>query len=130
MLVVRQEERRRDPAQRRGNFPNDVIKRVVDTVSELRYISESARLRIAIERERGSLVFGKFDGRLGGAGLIEKLREQYGIGHDFSASELSLYGKCAFKFFAEKVLRLEPRGEAAKGPSMRSRQISLPDSGS
>jgi len=26
---------------------------------------------------------------------------------------LSLYGKCPFKFFAEKILKLEPRGEAA-----------------
>jgi ATP-dependent helicase/DNAse subunit B len=41
------------------------------------------------------------------------MAENYGAVHDFSASELSLYGRCPFKFFAEKVLKLEPRGEAA-----------------
>lgn len=113
MLLVRQQERRRYRAQSDGNFPGDVIARLVDTACELGYLSESATRRIAIERERGGFGFGKFDGVVDGAALIEKLRDQYGVGHDFSASELSLYGKCPFKFFAEKVLRLEPRGEAA-----------------
>jgi ATP-dependent helicase/DNAse subunit B len=113
ILLVRQEERRRYRAQRAGNFPNEVIARLVSTACKLGYLSDSARRRIAIERERGGFGFGKFDGVVGGAALIEKLRDQYGVDHDFSASELSLYGKCPFKFFAEKVLRLEPRGEAA-----------------
>jgi ATP-dependent helicase/DNAse subunit B len=113
MLLVRQDERRRHRAQRDGNFPNDVIGRLVPAACELGYLSESARRRIAVERERGGGGFGKFDGVIGSATLIERLREQYGVEHDFSASELSLYGKCPFKFFAEKVLRLEPRGEAA-----------------
>ena len=113
MLLVRQDERRRHRAQRAGNFPNEVIARLVLSACELGYLSESATRRIAIERERGGFGFGKFDGVIGSATLIERLREQYGVEHDFSASELSLYGKCPFKFFAEKVLRLEPRGEAA-----------------
>jgi ATP-dependent helicase/DNAse subunit B len=113
MLLVRQEERSRHRAQGGGNFPNDVIARLVSAACELGYLSESATRRIAIERERGGFAFGKFDGVIGSATLIERLREQYGVEHEFSASELSLYGKCPFKFFAEKVLRLEPRGEAA-----------------
>ena len=113
MLLVRQEERPRYRAQRSGNFPNEVIARLVSSTCKLGYVSESAMRRIAIERERGGLSFGKFDGVIGGATLIKRLTDQYGVGHDFSASELSLYGKCPFKFFAEKVLRLEPRGEAA-----------------
>jgi ATP-dependent helicase/DNAse subunit B len=113
MLLVRQEERRRYRAQTRGNFPSDVIARLVSSACDFGYLSESARRRIAMERERGGLGFGKFDGMVVGVALIEKLRDEYGVGHNFSASELSLYGKCPFKFFAEKVLRLEPRGEAA-----------------
>jgi ATP-dependent helicase/nuclease subunit B len=113
VLLVRQEERRRHNAQRGGNFPDDVIARLVSSACDLGYLSESVTRRIAIERERGGLSFGNFDGVLGGAPLIKRLRDQYGAVHDFSASELSLYGKCPFKFFAEKVLRLEPRGEAA-----------------
>lgn len=113
VLLVRQEERNLHRTQRRDNFSNDIISRLVGRAFELGYVSESAKLRIAIERERGGLTFGKFDGLVDDAVLIEKLRDQYGAGHDFSASELSLYGRCPFKFFAEKVLRLEPRGEAA-----------------
>ena len=76
-------------------------------------LSEAAGRRIEIERERGGPSFGRFDGVVTSTRLLESLGGQYGAGHDFSASELSLYGKCPFKFFAEKVLRLEPRGEAA-----------------
>jgi len=113
MLVVRQEERRNHYSQRDGNFSSDVITRLIGRVSKLGYVSESAKRRIAIERERGGLFFGCFDGQMSSRGVIEKLQNQYGILHTFSASELSLYGRCPFKFFAEKVLKLEPRGEAA-----------------
>jgi ATP-dependent helicase/nuclease subunit B len=112
LLVVRQEERRSHYAQRNGNFAPDVIARLVGNLSALSFVSDSARQRIAIERERGGLLFGDFDGRVNESALVEKLKNQYGL-RPFSASELSLYGKCPFKFFAEKVLKLEPRGEAA-----------------
>ena len=113
MLVIRQEERRKHYAQRDGNFGDDVIVRLIGKVAALGYFSESARRRIAIERERGGLFFGGFDGQLNKPALVENMRNQYGFLHTFSASELSLYGRCPFKFFAEKVLKLEPRGEAA-----------------
>gem|GEM_PF-388067 len=113
MLLVRQEERRRHPAQRRGNLPGDTIARLVSASYNLGYLSDSARKRIAIERERGGFTFGRFDGLVSSSSLIERLRGEYGLEHNFSASELSLYGKCPFKFFAEKVLGLQPRGEAA-----------------
>ena len=112
-LVVRQEERRRYRAQRGGNFPGEVIARLMATASERGFLSEPARRRIAIERERSGPSFGRFDGVIISKRLIEGLGQQYDAAHDFSASELSLYGKCPFKFFAEKVLKLEPRGEAA-----------------
>jgi ATP-dependent helicase/DNAse subunit B len=112
-LLVRQEERRRHRAQRGGNFPSEVIARLMTTACERGFLNESARRRIAIERERGGPRFGRFDGIINSKRLIQRLKDQYGSDHDFSASELSLYGKCPFKFFAEKVLKLEPRGEAA-----------------
>ncbi|HXU37399.1 MAG TPA: PD-(D/E)XK nuclease family protein [Blastocatellia bacterium] len=112
-LLIRQEERLRHTAQRRGNYPRAMIERLISEASESGLISEPARRRIAIERERGGLSFGNFDGVVGDASLIATLRKHYGAGHVFSASELSLYGRCPFKFFAEKVLKLEPRGEAA-----------------
>ena len=113
MLLVRQEERRRHRAQRTNNFPREVIARLIAGACERGLLSEAARRRIAIERERGGPRFGRFDGVISNKRLIQRLKDQYGSDHDFSASELSLYGKCPFKFFAEKVLKLEPRGEAA-----------------
>jgi ATP-dependent helicase/DNAse subunit B len=112
-LLIRQEERLRHTAQRRGNYPVAMVERLISEASETGLISDAARRRIAIERERGGLGFGKFDGVVSDASLIATLRKHYGAGHVFSASELSLYGRCPFKFFAEKVLKLEPRGEAA-----------------
>ena len=113
MLAVRQEERRNHYSQKDGNFSSDVIKRIIGRASELGYVSESAKRRISIERERGGLFFGGFDGQITSHGIVEKLQNQYGFVHTFSASELSLYGRCPFKFFAERILKLEPRGEAA-----------------
>jgi ATP-dependent helicase/DNAse subunit B len=83
------------------------------TAFERGLLTEPVKERIAIERERGGPTFGRFDGVIGNKRMIDSLKQQYGADHDFSASELSLYGKCPFKFFAEKVLKLEPRGEAA-----------------
>ena len=113
MLLVRQEERPRHRAQRGANFPPETIARLISLARGKGYLSEPAQRRIAIERERGGRSFGNFDGVITDARWLERLARQYGAEHDFSASELSLYGKCPFKFFAEKVLKLEPRGEAA-----------------
>src|SRR5260370_15830638 len=41
------------------------------------------------------------------------LARHFGPEHVYSASGLSTYGKCGFRFFAARVLRLEPRSEAA-----------------
>ncbi len=113
MLLVRQEERSRHRAQQAGNLPKEVIKRLIPAVCERGLLSESALRRIAIERERGGPRFGRFDGIISNRRLVEELKKQYGPDHAFSASELSLYGKCPFKFFTERVLKIEPRGEAA-----------------
>ena len=111
--LVRQEERLLQSWQRGDNFPAETIARLMAAACTQGIVSEAARCRIEIERERGGSSFGRFDGVITNKRLIECLKQQYGVGHDFSASELSLYGKCPFKFFAEKVLKLEPRGEAA-----------------
>jgi ATP-dependent helicase/nuclease subunit B len=77
------------------------------------YLSALAERRIDIERRRAGDRFGHFDGTIDAGPLLKRLAGQFGQGHPFSASELSLFGRCPFKFFVEKVLRLEPRGEAA-----------------
>ena len=112
-LLIRQEERLRHRAQNRGNHPRALVERLIAEASKSGFLSKAAHRRIAIERERGGRTFGKFDGVIGDPGLLASLRKHFGPEHVFSASELSLYGRCPFKFFAEKVLKLEPRGEAA-----------------
>jgi ATP-dependent helicase/DNAse subunit B len=77
------------------------------------YLSESGIMRVEIERERNGRAFGEFDGRIENAGLLQLLRRYFGPTHVFSASGLSMYGKCPFKFFAARLLGLEPRSEAA-----------------
>jgi ATP-dependent helicase/DNAse subunit B len=112
-LLIRQEERLKHRAQREGNYPETLIHRLISDASKRGVLTESALGRITIERERSGRRFGNFDGVIGDARIVSRLQRQYGRGHTFSASELSLYGRCPFKFFAEKVLKLEPRGEAA-----------------
>lgn len=112
-LLIRQEERPRHRAQRGSNFPAETVARLIRVSRDNQWLTEAAMRRIAIERERGGPRFGNFDGVINDSRWLERLASRYDAQHDFSASELSLYGKCPFKFFAEKVLRLEPRGEAA-----------------
>ena len=41
------------------------------------------------------------------------LARHFGPEHVYSASRLSTFGNCAFRFFGNRVLRIEPRSEAA-----------------
>ena len=88
---------------------NDLISRA----QSRGYISASAVRRVEIERERNAFGFGPFDGEISNRELRAMLARHFGAEHIFSASGLSMYGNCAFRFFASRVLRLEPRTEAA-----------------
>ena len=57
--------------------------------------------------------FGRYDGLITNENLRALLTERYGASYVWSASALSLFGKSPFKFFAERVLKLEQRIEAA-----------------
>lgn len=58
------------------------------------------------KRGRGE-VFSDFEGVLGPA-ASHRLGERFGPNHVWSAAELELYATCPYKFFAERVLKLEP----------------------
>jgi ATP-dependent helicase/DNAse subunit B len=77
------------------------------------YISHSALRRVDIERQRNGRWFGPFDGEITNADLRAMLARHFGPEHVYSASGLSAYGNCSFRFFSARVLRLEPRSEAA-----------------
>ena len=112
-FLVRQAERRnQDSAGTKTSQPA----RISDLLSRAKsrgYISESALHRVEIEHERNSSWFGPFDGEISTVDLRAMLARHFGAEHVFSASGLSMYGNCSFRFFASRVLRLEPRTEAA-----------------
>jgi ATP-dependent helicase/DNAse subunit B len=77
------------------------------------YLSNSAMRRVAIEKERNGAWFGPRDGEITNPDLRAMLARHFGPEHIYSASALSTYGNCSFRFFAARVLRLEARSEAA-----------------
>ncbi|MFN2515634.1 MAG: PD-(D/E)XK nuclease family protein [Pyrinomonadaceae bacterium] len=111
--LIRQQERQRQTAAGNDLLPPQEVKRFVSWASGEGFISPSALRRIAIEHQRWSDTFGKYDGRITEPNLLSLLGRQFGPDFVHSASGLSMYGNCPYKFFASRVLKLEPRGEAA-----------------
>jgi ATP-dependent helicase/DNAse subunit B len=112
MALIRQSEQPpRQPNVTR--LSEAVIEQLLIQATAQGDISASARQRVAIERERNGKWFGSYDGEITNADLRQMLARHFGPGHVYSASRLSSYGNCSFRFFASRVLRLEPRTEAA-----------------
>lgn len=109
--LVRQEERRRQ-GEHTNLLPPDGVDRLMAWCRRRGALTDETLRRLGISRERAGGPFGPFDGLIGERRLKELLRDRYGPEHVYSASELNQYGDCAFRFFAGRVLRLEPRPEA------------------
>jgi len=69
--------------------------------------------RAAIERRRERGELGPFTGVLTDATLRQHLQVRFGPKRVYSPSQLNAYGQCPFRFFAQRVLRLEKREEAS-----------------
>src|SRR5438132_255318 len=113
LALVRQDERHRHHANRRALLPKKQIAALLETAKLHGYISPAALRRIDIERERNGERFGRFDGEITNEGLRDMSDQHFGPDHVHIANALSTYGNCAYRFFAGRVLRLEPRSEAA-----------------
>jgi len=113
VALVRQDERHRHPIVKDKLIPLPRVTRLLTLARNDRYISDSALRRIEIERERCGLRFGPYDGEITDPHLLDLLKQRFGPDFVHSASGLSVYGNCPYRFFAQRVLRLEPRGEAA-----------------
>ncbi|MDQ5847055.1 MAG: PD-(D/E)XK nuclease family protein [Acidobacteriota bacterium] len=111
--MTRQDERHRHKVARDRLQPLEVLNALGRRAQEARYLSPSMTRRIEIERERSSNRFGPYDGQITTPALLRLLQQRFGPEHVHSASGLSTYGNCSYRFFANRVLRLEPRGEAA-----------------
>ncbi|HKO35601.1 MAG TPA: PD-(D/E)XK nuclease family protein [Pyrinomonadaceae bacterium] len=94
-------------------FSPVVAKELVSRARQEMYLSDSLLRRVAIEMQRSGDAFGSYDGQITNSDLRALLARHFGAEYVYSASGLSAYGNCAYKFFAARVLRLEPRNEAA-----------------
>jgi ATP-dependent helicase/DNAse subunit B len=113
IALVRQQERHQHRGDKRELLSQSQIKRLLTLARNDGFLSDSALRRIEIERERAGPRFGPYDGEITDPHLLALLRQRFGADSMQSASGLSLYGNCAYRFFGQRVLRLEPRGEAA-----------------
>jgi ATP-dependent helicase/DNAse subunit B len=110
-LVRQSEPHRRQP--QKDLLPRERIEWLLAQAEQRNYLSPSARRRIEIEHDRSGTTFGPYDGQITDPDLIRMLAQEFGAQFPHSASGLSLYGNCPYKFFASRVLKLQPRGEAA-----------------
>jgi ATP-dependent helicase/DNAse subunit B len=113
VALVRQQERHRHRGERQKLLSQPRIKRFLTLARNDGYLSDAALRRIEIERERSGTQFGPYDGAITDPNLLALLQKKFGDEFVHSASGLSTFGNCAYRFFAQRVLRLEPRGEAA-----------------
>jgi ATP-dependent helicase/DNAse subunit B len=104
---------RRNRLSDEKTLPQPRVRELLSQAEDRGFVSTSALRRVEIEHERNSKWFGPFDGEITNADLRMMLARHFGPGHVYSASRLSTYGNCAFRFLANRVLRLEPRSEAA-----------------
>ena len=111
--LVRQQERHLHRGQREGLLPQPRIRRLLTLARNDGFVSDGALRRIEIERERCGPHYGPYDGIITNPDLLRLLKLKFGPNFVHSASGLSTYGNCPYRFFAQRVLRLEPRGEAA-----------------
>jgi ATP-dependent helicase/DNAse subunit B len=113
LTLVRQQERHAHRGEKRALLPQPQIKRLLTLARNDGFLSSSALRRIEIERERAGPRFGPYDGEITDPHLLALLRQRFGAEFVHSASGLSVYGNCGYRFFGQRVLKLEPRGEAA-----------------
>lgn len=113
IALVRQQERHLHRGERHELLPQPRLKRFLTLSRNDSFLSESALRRIEIERERAGLSFGPYDGEITDPHLLALINQRFGGEFVHSASSLGIYGNCAYRFLGQRVLKLEPRGEAA-----------------
>ncbi len=111
--LVRQDERHRHRAGRDHLQPMPLLLGLQGMASDAGYLSVPVFQRIHIERDRAGESYGPYDGQITSPDFVNMLQRRFGEDSVHSASGLSTYGNCSYRFFANRVLRLEPRGEAA-----------------
>ena len=113
IALVRQQERYLQGGELERLLSQPRIRRFLGLAHNDGILSTSALRRIEIERERAEGDFGAYDGVITQPELLQLLDQKFGPDSAYSASGLSTFGNCPYRFFAQRLLKLEPRGEAA-----------------
>jgi ATP-dependent helicase/DNAse subunit B len=113
VAVIRQDERHKHHVSGEHLLLRNEVEQLHTHARARGIFSASAARRVDVERARNGAWFGPFDGEITNAELRAMLARHFGSDYVHSASGLSVYGNCAYRFFANRVLRLEPRSEAA-----------------
>ncbi|WP_411705379.1 PD-(D/E)XK nuclease family protein, partial [Edaphovirga cremea] len=113
VALVRQQERHLHRGEKKRLLPQLYITQLLDLARSESFLTESALRRIDIEHERWRTPFGPYDGEITDPHLVALLQQRFGVDYVLSASGLGVYGNCGYRFFGQRVLKLEPRGEAA-----------------
>ncbi|HEV8589775.1 MAG TPA: PD-(D/E)XK nuclease family protein, partial [Pyrinomonadaceae bacterium] len=111
--LITQKARQGHHARGENLLPQSLVEELIAQARRETYISDSLLRRVSIELERGGDSFGPYDGQITQNDLRGLLANHFGPDYVYSASGLSAFGNCPYKFFAARVLRLEPRNEAA-----------------
>jgi superfamily I DNA/RNA helicase len=111
--LVRQKARQGQRARTQNLLPARAANELISKANAGGYLSDSTLRRVALELQRAGDSFGPYDGQITNRDLQHLLKHYFGPDYVYSASGLSAYGNCAFRFFAARVLKLEPRNEAA-----------------
>jgi ATP-dependent helicase/DNAse subunit B len=111
--LIRQKARQSHRSRIENLLPAPVAAELLSQAHREGYVSDSVLRRVEIELQRAGDSFGPYDGRITNRDLQSILENHFGNDHVYSASGLSAYGNCPFRFFAARVLKLEPRNEAA-----------------
>jgi ATP-dependent helicase/DNAse subunit B len=111
--LIRNEQRHLVGPDRIGLRPHPQISSLLTLARNDGFLSNSALRRILIERERWGDSFGRYDGQITDPELLNIISRRFGPEYVHSASGLSTFGNCPYRFFAQRILKLEPRGEAA-----------------
>ena len=111
--LVRQKARQGQRARTWNLLPARAADELISRGKADGYLSDSMLQRVALEMQRAGDSFGPYDGQITNRDLQRLLKHHFGSEYVYSASGLSAYGNCAFRFLAARVLKLEPRNEAA-----------------
>lgn len=111
--LVRQKARQGQRARTQNLLPARAADELISRGKAGGYLADSTLQRVALELQRAGDSFGPYDGQITNRDLQHLLKHYFGSDYVYSASGLSAYGNCAFRFFAARVLKLEPRNEAA-----------------